>query len=44
MTKIDFWWAYIKNEKIPEAQEGDEEDVGVPGVGLVGDGSPGPSP
>ena len=44
MTKIDFGWAYIKNEKIPEAQEGGEEGVGVPGVGVVDDIGLGPSP
>ena len=32
------------NQSVPEAQEGGEEDVGVPGVGVVGDKGPGPSP
>ena len=29
---------------VPGAQEGGDEDVGVPGVGAVGDGGQGPSP
>ena len=29
---------------VPVTQEGRGEDVGVPGVGVVGDGGPGPSP
>ena len=44
MTKIDLRRAYICKQRIPEAQEGSEDDVDVPGVGVVGDGSPGPSP
>ena len=29
---------------VPEAQDGDWEDVGVPGAGVVGHGGPGSSP
>ena len=29
---------------VPEAQEGGQDDVGVPGVGVVGDRGLGPSP
>ena len=43
VTKIDLGRAYICNQRIPEAQEGGEEDIVMPGVGVVSDSSPGPS-
>ena len=36
--------ANVRKTSVPEAQEGGEEDVGVPGVGVVDDIGLGPSP
>ena len=36
--------ANVRKTSVPEAQEGSDEDVGVPGVGVVGDRGLGPSP
>ena len=36
--------ANVRKTSVPEAQEGGEEDVGVPGVGVVGDRGLGPLP
>ena len=35
---------FLSIESVSEAREGGEEDVGMPGVGVVGDRGPGPSP
>ena len=36
--------ANVRKTSVPEAQEGGEEDVGVPGVGVVGGRGQGQSP
>ena len=36
--------ANVRKTSVPEAQEGSDEDVGVPGVGVVGDRGLRPSP
>ena len=35
---------FLSIESVSEAREGGEEDVGMPGVGVVGDRGPRPSP
>ena len=45
---VNVYWqismANVRKTSVPEAQEGGEEDVAVPGVGVVDDIGLGPSP